>query len=167
MKIVCIGANYADHIAEMKSRRGSRPVLFLKPSTALLAPGEPIRLPAFSTEVHHEVELVAVIGRRLRGVAESRALEGVSGYAVGLDLTARDLQRQAKQRGEPWSMAKGFDGSAPLSEVAAAAAVGDASDLAIELRVNGELRQAGRTSQMIHPLPAILAYASSVFTLEP
>ena len=94
-------------------------------------------------------------------------LSGIAGYAVGLDLTARDVQQAAKKKGHPWMVAKGFDGSAPLSEFASSEDVGDPSDLAVELRVNGELRQSGRTSEMIFKLPELLAYASLFFTLEP
>ncbi len=166
-KIVCVGQNYAKHIEEMKGTRPEKPVLFFKPSTAIVHPGEAIRLPAFSSDVHHEVELVVVVGETMRHVPADRALTHVAGYAVGLDLTARDLQWAAKKRGGPWAVAKGFDGSAPLSEAVPADEVGDASDLAIELRVNGEIRQSGRTSEMLFKIPELLAYASDIFTLEP
>lgn len=166
-KILCLARNYADHALEMKGVVPAQPVLFLKPSTALVAPSAPLRLPEFSSEVHHEVELVVVIGRTARRIPVETAVEHVLGYAVGLDLTARDLQARAKERSEPWAVAKGFDGSAPVSEVALASEVGDSSDLEITLHVNGELRQSGRTSQMVFKIPEILAYASTIFTLEP
>jgi len=166
-KIVCVGQNYAKHIEEMKGTRPEKPVLFFKPSTAIIHPGEAIRLPDFSSEIHHEVELVVVVGETMRHVAADRTLALVAGYAVGLDLTARDLQRDAKKRGGPWATAKGFDGSAPISEVAPSDEVGDAGDLAIELRVNGQIRQSGRTSDMLFKIPELLAYASGIFTLEP
>jgi 2-keto-4-pentenoate hydratase/2-oxohepta-3-ene-1,7-dioic acid hydratase in catechol pathway len=166
-KIVCVGQNYAKHIEEMKGTRPESPVLFFKPSTAIVHPGEPIQLPGFSSEVHHEVELVVVLGETMRHVSADQALTHVAGYAVGLDLTARDVQSAAKKRGGPWAVAKGFDGSAPVSEAVPADEVGDASDLAIELRVNGDIRQSGRTSDMLFKIPEILAYASEIFTLEP
>jgi len=166
-KIVCVGQNYLKHIEEMKATRPEKPVLFLKPGTALLGPDEPIRLPAFSSEIHHEVELVVVVGRQMRRAAADHAFECVAGYAVGLDLTARDWQREAKKQGGPWAVAKGFDGAAPVSEVASAEDVGDPGDLAIELRVNGAVRQSARTSEMIFKVPELLAYASGIFTLEP
>jgi 2-keto-4-pentenoate hydratase/2-oxohepta-3-ene-1,7-dioic acid hydratase in catechol pathway len=166
-KILCLGRNYVKHIEEMKSSIPEKPMLFFKPSTALLGPGVPIRLPDFSSEVHHEIELVVVIGTEMRRTPENRALDGVAGYGVGLDLTARDWQREAMRRGEPWAVAKGFDGSAPMSEVAPAEEVGSPGDLAIELRVNGETRQSARTSEMIFKIPELLAYASRIFTLEP
>ncbi len=110
---------------------------------------------------------MAVIGRRARGVTAGEALGRVAGYAVGLDLTARDLQAEAKRRGEPWAVAKGFDGSAPLSRVRPADEVGDPNDLGLELRVNGAVRQSARTSLMLFSTAELVAYASSVFTLEP
>jgi 2-keto-4-pentenoate hydratase/2-oxohepta-3-ene-1,7-dioic acid hydratase in catechol pathway len=166
-KMVCVGQNYAKHIEEMKGQRPKEPVIFFKPSTALLVPGQVIELPAFSSNVHHEVELVVVIGSEMRRVEAPRALDHVAGYAVGLDLTARDKQQEAKNKGGPWAIAKGFDGSAPVSEVAPAADVGDPGDLAIELRVNDKVRQSARTSDMLFKVPELLSYASGVFTLEP
>lgn len=166
-KMVCVGQNYARHIEEMKGQRPKEPVIFFKPSTALLVPGQMIELPAFSTSVHHEVELVVVIGVEMRSVDASDALDHVAGYAVGLDLTARDKQQEAKKKGGPWAIAKGFDGSAPVSEVAPAADVGDPGNLAIELSVNGKVRQSARTSDMLFKVPELLAYASGIFTLEP
>jgi 2-keto-4-pentenoate hydratase/2-oxohepta-3-ene-1,7-dioic acid hydratase in catechol pathway len=166
-KILCVGQNYAKHIEEMKGTRPENPVLFFKPSTALVSPVEPIRLPGFSKEVHHEVELVVVIGKVMRHVSQEDALAHVGGYAVGIDLTARDWQREAKKQGGPWAVAKGFDGSAPLSEITPADEVGDPGDLAIQLSMNGEIRQSARTSEMLFSLPELLAFASRIFTLEP
>jgi len=166
-KIICLARNYAEHAKEMKGEVPDRPVLFLKPSTALLAPNDTIRLPEFSTEVHHEVELVVVVGKLAQSIPAERAMDYVLGYAVGVDLTARDLQKRAKERGEPWAVAKGFDGSAPVSEVTLALEVGEPTDLPLSLKINGEIRQSGRTSQMIFKIPEFLSFASSIFTLEP
>ena len=166
-KIVCVGKNYRDHLKEMGYGAADEdPVLFIKPPTSLLVSGGVLSLPSFSREVHHEVELVVVIGRETRGVPEERALDHVLAYAVGLDLTCRDLQKRAKERGEPWAISKGFDGAAPVSSAVAADSVGDPGDLAIELRVNGAVRQSARTSQMIHGVPWLVAYASRYMTLE-
>ncbi len=165
-KIVCVGKNYREHLKEMGYAPDEDPVLFLKPPTSLLASGSVLALPAFSQDVHHEIELVLVIGREARGVPEARAFEHVLGYAVGLDLTCRDLQKRAKERGEPWAVAKGFDGAAPVSIAVPAQEVGDPADLAIELRVNGVVRQSARTSQMIHGVAWLIAYASRYMTLE-
>jgi acylpyruvate hydrolase len=166
-KILCVGQNYIKHIEEMKGSRPEEPVLFFKPPTALVSPEETIRYPDFSGDVHHEVELVVVIGNVMRRIGEKESLSHVAGYAVGIDLTARDRQHEAKKKGGPWGVAKGFDGSAPVSEVAPAEEVGDPGDLAMELRVNGELRQSARTSEMLFKIPELLAYASNIFTLEP
>jgi acylpyruvate hydrolase len=165
-KIVCVGRNYREHLKEMGYAPDEDPVIFLKPPTSLLASGSVLALPTFSREVHHEVELVLVIGRDAREVPEARALEHVLAFAVGLDLTCRDLQKRAKERGEPWAVAKGFDGAAPVSTAVTAGEVGDPADLAIELRVNGAVRQSARTSQMIHGAAWLIAYASRYMTLE-
>jgi len=166
-KIIGIGQNYARHAAEMKSRPPDEPMLFLKPSTAIVEAGGSVVIPRMSRDVHHEVELVVVIGRRARHVSAANAPGHVAGYAVGLDMTARDLQQRAKEKGHPWAQAKGFDTFAPLGPVVPAEAVPDPQDLAIELRINGEVRQTGHTGDMIFPVTALVAYCSAVFTLEP
>ncbi len=165
-KVLCVGRNYADHVTEMGAPRGRPPVLFLKPATAVLHDGGVVRLPARAGEVHHEVELVAVIGKPGKAIPVSSALDHVLGYAVGLDLTLRDVQSEAKKRGEPWLVSKGFDGSAPVSLVAAASEVGDGSGLEITLDVNGERRQQASTSRMIFPVAELIALASRTITLE-
>jgi len=166
-KIVGVGRNYAEHVAEMGAPRTGRPLLFLKPSTALVRDGGEVPLPAGAGEVHHEVELVVVIGEAGKAIPAERALRHVLGYAVGLDMTLRDLQSEAKSRGEPWCVAKGFDGSAPVSAVTPRDAVGDGSGLEITLDVNGERRQQGNTSQMLYGVSELVAFASRWFTLEP
>jgi 5-carboxymethyl-2-hydroxymuconate isomerase len=166
-KILCLGRNYPEHVKEMKAESSAIPVVFLKPSTAIIGPGENIVIPPNSGDVHHEVELVVVIGRDCRQVASDDAMEHVAGYAVGLDMTLRDVQADAKKRGLPWSVAKGFDSSAPLSAPVRRALVNDPHALPIELRVNGTVRQSSNTAHMIHRIPEIIAYCSTVFTLEP
>jgi 2-keto-4-pentenoate hydratase/2-oxohepta-3-ene-1,7-dioic acid hydratase in catechol pathway len=165
-KIIGVGRNYAAHVAEMNAPRTGKPLLFLKPSTALVTDGGEVPLPDGAGAVHHEVELVAVIGRPGKAIPVERALDHVMGYAVGLDMTLRDLQSEAKSRGEPWCVAKGFDGSAPVSPVVARDAVGDGSGLEIELKINGERRQEGNTSQMLYGVAELVAFASRWFTLE-
>ncbi|MCP3978752.1 MAG: hotdog fold thioesterase [bacterium] len=166
-KILAVGRNYADHVKEMGNAADAPPVMFLKPTTALVPGGGRIELPADAGEVHHEVELVVVIGKAGREIAADEALDHVLGYAVGLDLTAREVQAQAKSRGEPWTLAKGFDGSAPVSAVAAREAVGDGSALDIRLTVNGETRQQGNTSSMSRSVAELIEHASRWITLEP
>jgi len=166
-KILCLGRNYPEHIKEMKAESSGIPVVFIKPSTAMIGPGEKVVIPPNSGDVHHEVELVVVIGRECRNLASADAMEHVAGYAVGLDMTLRDVQADAKKRGLPWSVAKGFDTSAPLSAPVRRGLVRDPHALPIELKVNGTVRQSSNTSHMIHRIPEIIAYCSTIFTLEP
>lgn len=166
-KLLCIGRNYAKHAAEMKSEVPEQPMIFLKPSTALIGTGGKVVLPAQSRDVHHEVELVAVIGRGGKHIAEEDALSHVEAYAVGLDMTARDLQAEAKKKGHPWSVAKGFDTFAPLGPLAPAEAVSDPQDLDIRLTINGEVRQQGHTGDMIFSVAYLVSFCSRIFTLLP
>jgi len=165
-KILCLGRNYVNHAREMNANIPEKPLIFLKPSTALLQNGGSVVIPPFSTEVHHEVEMVVLIGKRAKQVDKATALEYVSGYAVGLDMTLRDLQEIAKEKGLPWSVAKGFDTSAPVSEFVEAGTIKNPHDLNISLKVNGVLRQSANTREMIFSLGEVISYASSVFTLE-
>lgn len=166
-KLVCVGRNYAAHAKEMQSAVPSQPMLFLKPASALVASGGSVVLPPQSSDVHHEVELVAAIGSMAMRVSEADALGHIAGYAVGLDMTARDVQARAKAKGHPWSVAKGFDTFAPLGDFVAASEVVDPHALGIRLRVNGEVRQEGSTSDMIFDLAHLVSAISHVFTLEP
>lgn len=166
-KILAVGRNYADHVAEMGNAASSPPVLFLKPSSAIVHDGATVSLPVGVGSVHHEVELVVVIGKAGRAIPDGEAMDHVLGYAVGLDLTLRDLQAEAKRKGEPWSIAKGFDGSAPVSIVAPKDEVGDPHALELALAVNGERRQGASTAMMLHRVPALVAFASRFMTLEP
>lgn len=164
--MLCIGKNYEKHAREMGSAVPSDPVIFMKPSTALVRSGGVVQIPRVSKDMHHELELVVVIGRTARDVSEAQAMDYVLGYAVGLDMTLRDLQSVAKKNGEPWAIAKGFDTSAPISEVVLAESVVDPHALTLKLRVNGEVRQQGSTGDMIRRIPEMISYLSHVFTLE-
>ena len=166
-RLFCIGRNYANHAAEMNSAVPSKPMIFLKPSTALVRNRGEVVLPAASNEVHHEVELVAAIGKAGKDIPEAEALSYVVAYAVGLDMTARDIQAEAKKKGHPWSVAKGFDTFAPLGDFVPADQVDDPQQLTIALRINGEIRQQGTTGDMIFPITRLIAYCSSIFTLLP
>jgi 2-keto-4-pentenoate hydratase/2-oxohepta-3-ene-1,7-dioic acid hydratase in catechol pathway len=165
-KILCLGRNYADHAREMKADVPKSPVVFLKPSTALLHTGEKIAIPLLSHEMHYEAELVVVIGRDGKNIPLEHAIEYVYGYAVGLDMTLRDLQAEAKQKGLPWSVAKGFDTSAPVSAVVSKDRIVDPHKLQLTLQVNGTTRQHASTGDMIFRIEAIIVYLSKVFTLE-
>lgn len=176
-KVVCVAKNYEEHRREMAGPAGSGaagdlappedPVIFLKPSTSLLHDGATLRIPAGVSNVHWETELAVVVGREMRAVSERAAMGGVLGYAVFLDMTARDLQAQAKKTGMPWTLSKAMDGFGPISEVVPAANVRDWRDLELRLLVNGEPRQKGRCGEMLHAVPRLLSFVSRHMTLEP
>ena len=160
-KIVGIGRNYADHAAEMGNEVPANPLLFLKPNTSVIGPGEPITYPSFSENVHFEAELAVVIGRVCKDVPAARVPEVIFGYTCANDVTARDLQQSDGQ----WARAKGFDSACPLGPWIETEL--DPADLAVTCTVNGELRQDGRTSQMVRDVVELVTYASSAFTLLP
>lgn len=160
-KIVCVGRNYRKHAQEMGEEVPSEPGLFLKAPNALAAPGSRIPYPSFTKNLHYEGELAVVIGRRTRRVSEEKALSHVLGYTCALDLTARDVQKTDLQ----WVRAKSADGFAPLGPWVETEI--EALDLHLRTLVNGEIRQDGRTSAMIFPVPFLLAYISGFMTLEP
>lgn len=160
-KIVAVGRNYLEHIRERGEQPPTGILIFLKPPSAVIGDGDPILLPQESERVDHEGELVVIMGERLSRATASEAVAAIAGYTCGNDVTARDLQSSDDQ----WTRAKGFDSFAALGPAIATGL--DASDLAIETRVNGEVRQRGRTSQLIHPIGELLAYISGVMTLEP
>ena len=166
-KILCIGRNYAKHAAEMGGDVPRQPWVFLKPSSAMVRSGGSIVLPSQSTDIHHEIELVAVIRSRVKDIGVEKALDCVMGYAVGLDMTARDLQSEAKVARAPWSVAKGFDTFAPLGEIVSPSSVRDPQDLEIRLSINGAVRQDGTTSDMIFTVAELISYCSKCFTLYP
>ncbi|MFB6247857.1 MAG: fumarylacetoacetate hydrolase family protein [Salinibacter sp.] len=166
-KLLCIGRNYAEHAAEMERDVPDEPMVFLKPATAVVRSGGTVWLPAQSQNVHHEAELVAVIGTEGRHLSPATALDHVAAYAVGLDMTARDLQDEAKAKRHPWSVAKGFDTFAPLGPLAAAAAVDDPQALTLRLRRNETTRQEASTRHMIFSVADLVAYCSRIFTLTP
>jgi 2-keto-4-pentenoate hydratase/2-oxohepta-3-ene-1,7-dioic acid hydratase in catechol pathway len=167
--IYCIGRNYVKHIEEMKSEKTKDPVVFLKPRSSIIRSGEQVVLPSISTNVHHEVELVALIGKETSHVSSDEALNSVHSIAVGLDLTARDLQSEAKNAGLPWTLSKGLNTFAPLGNLVNYNTNGDVDiqNLAITVHVNGEIRQSGNTSEMIFSLSEIISYLSSNFKLNP
>ena len=146
--IFCIGRNYVDHIAELGNETPSEPLVFLKPNSAILNSGGEIRLPSFSGNVHYEAELVLLIGGDAEGLAEGRELDIVAGYAVGLDLTARDIQDELKSKGWPWTKAKGFKGAACLSAFVPAARLPDPMHCTFDFYINGELRQRHRIDDL-------------------
>ncbi|MCC7437103.1 MAG: fumarylacetoacetate hydrolase family protein [Armatimonadetes bacterium] len=166
-KMLCLGKNYEKHAKEMGGEVPPDPVIFLKPSTALVGNGGTVLIPAISDDLHHEVELVVVVGSTARDVAPEQAMDHILGYAVGLDMTLRDVQSVAKQRGEPWAVAKGFDTSAPIGDIVPKERVPDPHNLMLKLTVNGQVRQHGATAAMILKIPYIISYLSRIYTLEP
>ncbi len=164
-KLICIGRNYAKHAAELGNVVPTSPMIFLKPASALIPPGADIVIPPASSDVHHEVELVCLIGKAGSHIAREEALNHVAGYAVGLDMTARDIQLKAKEKGHPWSVAKGYDTFAPLGDFVPAEDIEDPQDLTIRLEINEAVRQDGYTGDMIFPVAELIAYASTIFTL--
>ena len=172
-RVYCVGRNFADHAREMgaqapasKAERGS-PVFFSKPADAIVTGGE-VRYPPATADLHHEVELVVALGRdapdRVLDPADAQAL--VFGYGVGLDLTRRDLQAAAKKAGLPWDTGKGFDESAPISELVPAAGIGELAPRRLSLRVNGTERQAAPLSDLIWDVPEILHELSKLYALR-
>lgn len=164
--IICVGRNYAEHAQEMKNTLPTEPLFFLKPSTAYVREGNPIVRPYYCNKLHHEVELGVVIGKRAQAVLQDVALDHVAGYALCLDMTARDTQEECKKKGLPWTLAKGFNTSCPVSDFVPKEKVPDPHQLKVWLKINGELRQEGDTSSMIFSIPYIISYISRIITLE-
>ena len=160
-KVVCVGRNYADHATEMGTDVPEEPLIFLKPSTAVIGPGDPIPYPNLSRQVDHEGELAIVVGRLARNVSAEEAGKYILGFTCGNDVTARDLQQKDGQ----WARAKGFDGFCPLGPWIETEL--DPTDLAIECRVNGDVRQAARTSQLTFGPAELVEYVTAVMTLLP
>lgn len=162
----CIGRNYSAHAKEMGAELPESALVFIKPPTAFVPNQTAITIPSISKNMHHEVEMVVIIGKDCSHVTAADALDYVAGYAVGIDLTLRDVQAIAKQRGEPWAIAKGFSGSAPISTAVPAKDITNPNNLSIELKVNGEIRQNGSTSMMERTVEQLIEYVASIFTLR-
>ena len=166
-KVVCVGSNYAKHIKEMGSATPEEPVLFIKPESALCDIRQPLVLPHGLGSVHHEVELAILIGSTLRQATDEHVTMAIAGYGIALDLTLRDLQGKLKKAGQPWEKAKGFDNSCPISGFIPASEFNcDAQNTPIALKINGEVRQQGSTSDMIHKIVPLIAYMSRFFTVR-
>ena len=166
MKILAIGRNYAAHIEELKNERPDEPVVFMKPDTALLENNAPLYYPDFTQEIHFEVEILLKISRTGKYIEEKFAYKYYDEVGIGIDFTARDLQQKAKEKGLPWLLAKGFNGSAPISKFQPKEQFADLQDLNFSLKVDGELRQSGNTSRMLFSFDEIVAYLSRFFTLK-
>ena len=160
-KIVAVGLNYADHAAEAHREIPTEPLIFLKPPSAVIGPGEKVAYPPISQRVDYEAELAVVIGRQVRNISADEALNCLLGYTCGNDITARDLQRQDEQ----WTRSKSFDTFCPLGPWIVTHL--DPNDLSIEGRANGEARQRSRTRHMIFPVPQLIHFVAQVMTLQP
>ena len=166
MKIICIGRNYQEHAKELSNPVPSQPLVFLKPDTALLRNNQDFYHPEFSQDIHHECELVYRIAKEGKFVNRRFARSYIDGIGLGIDFTARDLQSVAKQKGHPWTLAKMFNHSAPVSKFLDPAEFSDWNDLRFELRVNGETRQSGWTGDMIFDLEYLIEYVTRFITLK-
>ncbi|XP_052773832.1 acylpyruvase FAHD1, mitochondrial-like [Mya arenaria] len=166
-KIICVGRNYKALAAEQGNPIPESPIVFLKPTTSYIEPGQDIVIPPGCNEFFHEVELGVVIGTRAKDVAENDVMKHVAGYALCLDMTAMDFQLAAKADGQPWALAKGFDTACPVSEFIPKEKIPDTSAARLWLKVDGDMKQDSSTSDMIFPVPHVLSYLSRYFTLEP
>ncbi len=167
MRIFAIGRNYAEHIKELNNERPDEPVIFTKPDTALLRNNTPFYYPDFSQDIHYEVELVLRISKEGKNIQENYSAKYYDAIGVGIDFTARDLQQKAKEKGLPWDIAKGFNGSAPISEkFIPVADFKNLKEINFSLAINGGIRQQGHTSLMIFSFDYIITYLSKFFTLR-
>ncbi len=165
-KIVCIGRNYPEHAKELGNEVPGKPVLFLKPASAVIYSGEDIIHPSFGNELHHEVELVLLIGAKIKDAALDEADNAIAGYGVGLDMTLRDVQSKLKSKGHPWTLAKCFDTSAVISDFVLKDDYKLSLDNKITLSVNDVIKQKDTLSSMIFNPAELIEYVSSVMTLE-
>ncbi|CAL1705427.1 unnamed protein product [Somion occarium] len=164
-KIVAIGRNYVDHVKELNNAVPKEPFFFLKPTTSYLPSGGKLEIPR-GILAHHEVELGLVIGKTGRDISQQDALSHVAGYALAVDMTARNLQDEIKKKGLPWSAAKGFDTFTPIGSYIPAAAIPDPHKLNLSLKINGAVKQNGSTANMIFRIPRLIEHVSSIMTLE-
>lgn len=166
-KIICLARTYTEHAREMNAVVTEDPLLFLKPASSVIFNHDTIIIPTRSQCLHHEVELGIIIGKKGKQITEEDALQHVLGYLVALDITARDIQSVAKKNGWPWTIAKGFDTFAPLSDAVMKDKVLHPQDLDLLLKINGVIKQSANTNQMIYSLERIISFISEIMTLEP
>lgn len=166
MKIICVGRNYTEHIAELQNEKPDAPVIFIKPDTALLKNGLDFYLPEFSSEIHHEVELVVKVSKVGKHIAEKFAHKYYSQISLGIDFTARDIQHSLKEKGLPWEKAKAFDNSAFVGQWMPVESYGDLNDIHFNLFKNEEKVQVGHSAKMLWKIDQLIAYISKYFTLK-
>lgn len=166
MKIIAIGRNYAEHAKELNNPVPTVPVIFMKPDTAILKDNKPFYHPEFSQDVHHEIELVLKVCKEGKHIDEKFAAGYYDEIGLGIDFTARDIQSRHKEKGLPWELAKGFDGSAPISNFVPKADLGNLYDLNLRLDINGETRQNGTTKDLLFSFESLIAFVSKYITLK-
>ena len=166
MKIICIGRNYLKHAREMDSAVPTEPIFFLKPESAIIKKNKPFFIPDFSEEIHHEVELVLHICRLGKSITPEFAHRYYDKVGIGIDFTARDIQRKCKENGLPWEKAKAFDGAAPLGKFVEKENLGDVDNIDFKLEINENTVQHGNTKDLIFPFDELIAYVSRFFTLK-
>jgi len=166
MKIICVGRNYAEHARELNNPVNEKPVIFLKPETALLQKRQPFFMPDFSAEIHHEIEIVVKINRLGKNIQPQFAHKYYEEIGLGIDFTARDLQTELKSKGLPWELAKAFDGSAPVGDFISKSELESVNEIDFSLKKNDEIVQSGNTRDMIFPIDTIISFVSEYFTLK-
>jgi 2-keto-4-pentenoate hydratase/2-oxohepta-3-ene-1,7-dioic acid hydratase in catechol pathway len=165
--IFCIGRNYAEHVAELQNTVPDEPVVFTKPLSSVIYSGSEIVLPPHTSDVHHEVEIVVAIGKKLSRARADQAKDAIAAIGVGLDMTARDIQQRLKEKGLPWDLAKGLDTFTVIGTFFPFTSAIDLTDIPLQLSVNGEVKQKSNSSLMLFPIVEIIAFLSFHFTLQP
>jgi len=166
MKIIGVGRNYVEHAKELGNEVPDEPLIFFKPDTSVIKNNQPFYYPDFSKDIHYEVEIIYRISKEGKYIKEEFAPKHYDAIGIGIDFTARDLQQKAKTKGLPWTLAKGFNGSAPISEFREVSKFTDLTNLNFSLKVNGETKQQGNTSLMIFPVDRLISYISQFITLK-
>ncbi len=166
MKIICIGRNYTEHIAELENEKPDEPVVFLKPDTSILLKKQPFFIPDFSTDVHHEVEILVKINRIGKYIDKKFAHKYYNEISLGIDFTARDLQNKLKAKGLPWEKAKAFDGATVIGQWLPVTEINDVNAIVFSLLKNEKVVQQGHTSLMLYKIDEIIEYVSKYFTLK-
>ncbi len=166
MKIICIGQNYKEHIKELNNKPTEDPVVFLKPDTAILLKKQPFFIPDFSNDVHHEIELIIKINKIGKHIQPQFAHKYYDEISVGIDFTARDVQKKLRDKGLPWECSKSFDGAAVIGKWISKEKIKDLNALSFSLKKNDKIVQQGNTADMLHSIDTIIAYISTYFTLK-
>jgi 2-keto-4-pentenoate hydratase/2-oxohepta-3-ene-1,7-dioic acid hydratase in catechol pathway len=166
-RVFCIGRNYVEHVHELSNVMPAKPVVFIKPASCLVGPGEKIHFPKHGNELHHEVEIVVRVSKKGRARTEEEALSFINAISIGLDLTLRDVQTELKQKGLPWEIAKAFDQSAPIGDFIPYDGLLDLKNISFGCKINGIKRQRGNTGNMIFSIQKLLVELSKIWVLRP